>query len=997
VTFAFRSVLWGTAAIALTLAVAATGSLSVRVLDTGGDPLPGAVVTISSADQRVAKTSLVAGPDGIAEFPVLRSGDGYALDISFPGYALRSVPGLRVGSGDHPLIEVRMVPAIEERVEVRASREVVDLGNPSTSTRFSDEFIQELPVQGRFYQNILSLAPGVLDPDGDGNPNVHGARSRSFKALVSGVSNVDPLTGEWLSEVNPESIEEIEVITAGAGAEYGRAQGGFAQIVQKQGSNDFEGVVGMLYSSSRLDGEGSTGTSLGPVPKFEWIQPFVQVSGPIVRDRLWYRLSYESIEREDPVILAGRVAVTTRSQSIQSYQLTWQASPRNKLAFQYQDDPKTLGNVGLSARVPVEATKRQEFGGPTLSLGWVAAQSPRLLVDSLVAYQEGRVSVFPMVPGVPNECLWNPFYPKLDSAQCFFTNANSLDGSHYISSEDRRQRLTVGSKAELYAGRFLGATHRIKVGFAAENERYYRTLEQRSDLTFTVYRSLGPVYGIASYRVPFPETTNARVTGQSFGLYVEDQFRPSARFTGTVGVRIDNEGIDSLGYSFFNPEQEARTFDALLAGGQGPAQIFQNQFTSYQDVPAFREYLTQALGVDVSSPVFNGVTVQSTFWRKRRRADDIRIRNTNLAPRVSLAWDPMGDGKTKLFATAGRYYDKIFLGVPLIELEPATTTFTFRADKVGPTFVARQNRLGTNISTRIVDRDLRTPFQDEWSAGFEREIAPETALKITWIDRRFRDQLQDIDLNHLPFDYGACIPRAPWVRTVDGPDGQLDDCAGGPDGVQDLYIQNPAWGDVLVVGNSNTARYRAAVLEIVRRFYRSWQMEVSYTWSKAVGDAEDFNQLLGNDRTTVEDERGPLLYDQRHVFKLNSIALVGRGVRLGGSIQFESGLPYSVLESGQLPDAVPPPYLGLGQPENRLRLVYPTGARNDHRNPPFWTFNARVAKDMSLGSGVDLSLTMEVFNLLDDDRLRIYDVTDGRTNFERRFGRRWQLGFRLAF
>src|SRR5262249_22597783 len=135
--------------------------------------------------------------------------------------------------------------------------------------------------------------------------------------------------------------------------------------------------------------------------------------------------------------------------------------------------------------------------------------------------------------------------------------------------------------------------------------------------------------------------------------------------------------------------------------------------------------------------------------------------------------------------------------------------------------------LNTTVSTRIVDRNLRTPYQDEWRLGFEREIAPETAVAITYIHRSFRDQLQDIDLNHLPHDYGRCITRAPWVDTSKGPDGKLDDCyggrdgaSGGPDGIPDLYVQNPGWGDVLLVGNFNTAEYKATELRIERRFFR---------------------------------------------------------------------------------------------------------------------------------------------------------------------------------
>ena len=103
-------------------------------------------------------------------------------------------------------------------------------------TGFSDEFFQDLPSCDR-YSNILTLAPGVQDADGDGNPNVHGSRQRDFKAIVSGASTVDPLTGGWMSRVNPNSIEEMEAITAGVGVAFGRAQGGFSRIVQKQGGS----------------------------------------------------------------------------------------------------------------------------------------------------------------------------------------------------------------------------------------------------------------------------------------------------------------------------------------------------------------------------------------------------------------------------------------------------------------------------------------------------------------------------------------------------------------------------------------------------------------------------------------------------------------------------------------------------------------------------------------------------------------------------------------
>ncbi len=970
--------------------LAQSGGLRVRVLDADGAPLPGAIVVLTNRQQFVAPTTETTRADGRAEFPILRPGGGYSLQISFPSTARQVLDGLRVRIGESPEIVVRLTPEIREQVEVTAKRDVVSLDETAASTKFSDAFIEDLPVQGRFYQNVLTLAPGVLDSDEDGNPNVHGARARDFKTTVGGVSNVDPLTGQWLSYVNPESIDGLEVITAGAGAEFGRAQGGFAQIVQKQGANQFEGVLGLVYASSRFDGSGSGATSPARTPNFESVQPLLQLSGPIVQDRLWFLFSHEYIRREDPVDTLRRVEVSTRTQSIATDQITWQVSPRNKLAFQYQKDPTTLTNVGVTTRFPAESSRKEEIGGTTWRITWTAAQSPRLLVESLAAYQDGVSNVLPSVEGVPNDCLLNLKVPSLDQSACFWTDKNAWSGSYPRFSRDRRQRLTVSSRGEVYAGRFLGSSHRLKFGFTSENERYYRQLEQGPTATFTldpIVRTLG----VGSYRVPFPTSSVSRITGANWSVYFEDQFRPTSGLSFTLGARLDREGTDSLGWQQFDPAAEALRFEAG-ASQRNPTVLAKQVFTAYQDVGAFQNYLAELLNVLPELTPLSGVTQQSAGWQRSRKPSDVALRNTNVAPRVAVAWDPGNDGKTKLFATAGRYYDKVFLAIPLIEVEPETVFLDYDARKQ----VAGEDPGESSISTRVVDRDLRTPFQDEWSAGVERELWSETSLKVYWLARKFQDQFQDRDLNHLPGDYGSCKSRAPWVSTQDGPDGLLDDCWEGPDGFTDLYVQNPGWGDVLEVGNFNSARYRAFVTEFVRRQYRGWQMEASYTWSKAEGQAEDFDQLLGNDPTTAKDEEGFLAYDQRHAVKVNATTVTPWGVRLGGRILWESGLPYSVLVTGKEPNAVKPPPLALGLAEQRDRLIYPSKRRNDQRNEAFWTFDAQVSRDWTLRRAT-FSLTAEVFNLLNDHSLRLYDVTNDQRNGVRRFGRRWQLSTRLSF
>lgn len=123
---------------------------------------------------------------------------------------------------------------IARQEKVIGGDEAVQLESSAVATLFADESIQDLPVEGRFYQNVLTLEPGVQDFDGKKNEIAHGSRSRDFKVIIDDVSDIDPLTGQFGSQLNPNSIEEMEVITAGAGVEYSRAQGGFANIVTKE-------------------------------------------------------------------------------------------------------------------------------------------------------------------------------------------------------------------------------------------------------------------------------------------------------------------------------------------------------------------------------------------------------------------------------------------------------------------------------------------------------------------------------------------------------------------------------------------------------------------------------------------------------------------------------------------------------------------------------------------------------------------------------------------
>ncbi|HUD71346.1 MAG TPA: carboxypeptidase regulatory-like domain-containing protein, partial [Dongiaceae bacterium] len=290
--------------------------------DPSGAPLPGATVLASGAGGLVAQRGAVTDTGGRFRIGALPAAADYELRASLAGQTTIRVTGVEVSAGQVTEVNLALSPAadLREQIEVRAMAPVVDVAETTVSTRLSSEFIESLPILGRDYQDALVLAPGVTDVDGDGNPNIHGARETDVGTLVDGVSTTDPLTGKVGAQLNLESIQEIEIKTSGATAEFGRAQGGTVNILTKSGGNDFEGVFKFFWRGSRLDGDGAgfddprLHAGLGEIGlrdlTFNDYLPFLSLSGPIAKDRAWYFVALEYISKETPVNALSTAFVT---------------------------------------------------------------------------------------------------------------------------------------------------------------------------------------------------------------------------------------------------------------------------------------------------------------------------------------------------------------------------------------------------------------------------------------------------------------------------------------------------------------------------------------------------------------------------------------------------------------------------------------------------------------------------------------------------------------
>ena len=404
--------------------------------------------------------------------------------------------------------------------------------------------------------------------------------------------------------------------------------------------------------SKLLDGNGATNVPSYLVPDFHIYQPSLQVSGPIVKDQLWYRFSGELIRREDPLVLAAGGDLKTVGTRRNSYdaQVTWQVSNRNKLAFNFRTDPLKRTNVGISAVAPAESTETNTFGGPTYTLTWTAPYSPSLLVDT-----DGRLpghahrSSIPRETGVPNNCAFTTF-PGCESSSASTSRAGVTSGSSVprlgglapaVHREERRHLLqgphvearTTSSRSE-WSSRTSAISATSSAGRRSSSSR------PRSRHSGPL-RAARPEYKFSTSWPPWSRPAPSGPWGRRGGLRRGRACGPSRIFPSRVGLRIEQEDINAPG---FTPVRSAGRVDASSSPGGAP-NAESPDGRALAGRPASRPSRTSTAALDVAAEQFNddqrpsrssrALTIrQQTTWTRFRQPDDINIHNTNIAPRL---------------------------------------------------------------------------------------------------------------------------------------------------------------------------------------------------------------------------------------------------------------------------------------------------------------------------------------------------------------------------
>lgn len=1187
-----------------------TGGIRGQVLNKDGEPLPGATVVISNASLGVQQGAMT---DAKGEFRVvpLAPGKGYSVRVQFPGMSTITQSDVEVTPGRITVVPFTLRPdkEMQEKIRVVGTTDVVDQDSTTTETTISSEFIDALPILGRNYQDALTLAPGVTDIDGDGNPNIHGARDTDVNTLVDGVSTVDPVDGTVGQQLAINSIQEIEVKTSGASAEFGRAQGGFVTVVTKSGGNDFEGSFRLDWRGNTLDGDGAgiddpkLHGGLGELGlrdlTFNDVLPALTVSGPIRKDKAWYFLTAEYRQEQDPINALTQAFVQTHKELRVFGKLSWDVSTNHKLVFTATFDPQEDDNLGLNSFTAIESGFTFKAGGRSLVLRETAVFSPNVFLDTIVQHFVTSPEQIPTLaadtngngvvyvdqePGQPGHGFidatetdpgqdfdrddnWDVFEDfinkngRLDTGEDLdrdgrltlsgrngsgggcegetredidcdgrldnipedsITGDIDSDGHVDPGTEDRNGDFVLNDRPFVLVGDadrdengnlntfypyyrqtplprdrdyefdlrsfrvsgprntdFVGdrgrqtlrqdltifvpdwhGQHELKTGYKIERESFEQTTNLRTfafpNLSPPTAAAFIPTIGVA---LPAEGQVFNEATAMTGTIYVQDTYKPLPNLTLNLGLRFDRETTDSFGYTPFDPVAQRANFDRLnaFAGGERGKpddSIGNNDGISqlgYCSDPLFAGYGGGCGQAANASPIIQELSVLPRVALSRltqhhtttelvannlaslfpnpgggvdldllraqgnvfQVEEAFRLTNNNLAPRIAISWDPWADSKTKIFASWGRFYDKLFLGVVTPEEGPDTINRYYMKDNDGISGTGVPNNgIGEPISkapptAAQIDRGLQTPFKDEWSVGFERELVPEVSMTITYFNNKGRLGLQDKDVNHA-IRYGDSGQVLDAIGRIQPGSGAGSSGARTANNVPDLYVYNFFFNQIFRFGNFNTSEFEGIELHIVKRLSRKWQMDASYAYGRARGGAEDFNSRLGDDPATLGYEYGYLNQDQRHVVRFNGTAFLAGDWSVGAVMQWASGLPYSAITTVFDLD-------NFDYPQNRVLFgrIEATSSgvggftpeqRNSRRNDSVLNINLRAEKAFVIGR-FNSRLFLTVEDLLNTDDLRIDNYEPDNSNragnlqldAERQFGRRYGLGFQFDF
>src|SRR5258708_2027568 len=274
-----------------------TSTIEGVVTDRQGLAIPGREVSIPGTNLAVSKktTANAAGAYEVAAIPA----GAYTMTISHAGFSTQVINNLEITLNRTIKIDVTLeVGTVQQKVEVSGQIPLLETTSSSEGTTIVPQQIEEMPINGRNYLDLLQLVPGVAinrqaDIHDDNTTPALGERGNNTGFLIDGLSTQNELNGGPAAQFNQDAIAEFQVITTGYKAEFGHASGGVVNVITKSGSNDLHGLASVYHRNSAFDSADIPGTS-NVLYVLRWDYDLAG-GGAMVRDKAFWFGSVENV------------------------------------------------------------------------------------------------------------------------------------------------------------------------------------------------------------------------------------------------------------------------------------------------------------------------------------------------------------------------------------------------------------------------------------------------------------------------------------------------------------------------------------------------------------------------------------------------------------------------------------------------------------------------------------------------------------------------------
>lgn len=885
-----------------------SANLSGVVTDVSGATVSGATVTAKDVDTGVSRSALTdhAGRYRLSQLPL----GSYEVQAMKDGFARAVRSGIRLAVGQDATADLSLrVGRVTEEIRVTGDAPVVSLTTRNISGVVGEQQVKDLPLNGRSYDLLLTLNPGIVNftsekTGGIGVSNsttgnnfaVSGNRPQQNIFLLNGVeftgaaeNNMQP-GGSSQELIGVDAVREFNVLSDSYGAEYGKRPGGQVVIVTQSGTNELHGSAYEFLRNNAFDAPNYFDP--GSAPPFQRNQFGAALGGPLRRGKTFLFGNYEGLRQHlhqtSVAFVPDNASRASAAVSVQPLLNLWPQSPVEAC--------NPACGIAQFSSSPLQ-TIREDFGTVRLDHSFSSRDSLSSVytIDDgndftetvLDPYSSDILTLREQVLSVDETHAFSP--STLNVVRLGFSRAG------YFFTGEPTPGTPAANVSGFLVGRPVGAV--VVGGSAASNPQAAIGLAgSNNGSNLRIARNL---YTLED-RVTMTRGRHQLTFGAWFQPFQSNETIALSQYGQATFSSLQNFLQGNMSSFLWDPSPTEMNWRSLFGAWYAEDSIratprlvlslgFRDEFTT-----GWNESHGRAANYTFSNGVISSAP----------RVGDSLFTTNNAKflpqPRIGLAWSPFTN-KTVIRAGFGMYNDlQDALGYradqnapfnPVYSVGSASQPFAVSSLPIDPVAAPPA---GAKLVPGGVQPDMKTPTLISWSLRVQQEISRDTSLTIGYVGSHGYHELIGVDANE-PFP--VICPAAPCPATYPAtfPAG----LAGTPVPAGSYYVPttaraNPSIANTWTWFSLGTSNYHALQVDVNRRFSHGFSMRGSYTWSKALDDGDSLNGTaaanapgLVSNPFNLRADYGPATYDARHVAVINAVyALpIGKGEVLGGNLQ----------------------------------------------------------------------------------------------------------------